>query len=164
MSASWFLLPIVYPQGGTQKYYAAYNYQKLIFWIKLSKCAYDDTYSIFQELCRPFALSCVLLRFDNGWYEPFPSGLLHRHWNNHMGASGLVKPLLTTERRKFPWCPLSSLVKPETVVMTTSTTTGDDKVDIMKIRGSSDITITRQNKAQQMCVYVLWGTVYLYDG
>ena len=36
-------------------------------------------------------LCFVLLWFDTGWFYPYPSGLLHWHWGNHMIAPVPVK-------------------------------------------------------------------------
>ena len=44
-----------------------------------------------QKWCTGFLLCCVLLCFGTGWFYPYPSGLLHWHWGNHMIAPVPVK-------------------------------------------------------------------------
>ena len=39
-----------------------------------------------QEIYRHFTPCCILLWFGNGWFYPYPSGLFHWHWGNHMIA------------------------------------------------------------------------------
>ena len=44
-----------------------------------------------KNYTRQFAFCCVLLWFDTCQYHPYPSGLLHWHWGNHMIAPVPVK-------------------------------------------------------------------------
>ena len=54
-------------------------------------CTYNATQLAFQELCVPFVLCCVLFGISIGQFYPYLSGLLHRHWGNHMIAPVPVK-------------------------------------------------------------------------
>ena len=47
--------------------------------------------STSHELCTWFVFCCVLLRFSTDILYPYPSGLLHWHWGNHMIAPVPVK-------------------------------------------------------------------------
>ena len=39
-----------------------------------------------HEIWTLFRFCCVLLQFGTAWFDPYPSGLLHWHWGNHMIA------------------------------------------------------------------------------
>ena len=43
-------------------------------------------YSTIQGFCTSFALCCALIWFSCDWFYPYPSGLLHWQWGNHMIA------------------------------------------------------------------------------
>ena len=49
--------------------------------------------STSQEICTWFACHCVMLLLDSGGFYPYPSRLLHCHWDNLTIASVAVRDL-----------------------------------------------------------------------